>query len=168
MVLRMCLLELHALSNLPPLPIKLFIPWREGDGQKQLLWWQERNPVLFLLWNCVQLSELQVGMQNESDFLKSLIIIIFFSPCDSCVFRAKMFEGYIKMHLRDVRCLTGDTYYCCWGHMRPRASPFPLTPFLQADISLELSFSSQGGRVSKWRQIGTNIYYEVLSALHVG
>lgn len=70
--------ELHriALSNLPPLPIRLcLLAWR---------WWLEaavrivgRSSVLLLLWNRVTLTELQVWMWKKSDFLKDFIIF----PC---------------------------------------------------------------------------------------
>lgn len=69
--------ELHriALSNLPPLPIRLcLLAWR---------WWLEaavkivgRSSVLLLLWNRVTLTELQVWMWKKSDFLKNVIIFL--------------------------------------------------------------------------------------------
>ena len=68
----MCELHRIALSNLPPLPIRLCLLARR--------WWLEaalrimcRSFVLLHLWNWIALSELQVWMWKKSDCLKTFI-----------------------------------------------------------------------------------------------
>lgn len=116
-----CVLHGTALSNWRPRPVQLLYL---SAGRRRLgaaLMIAGRNPVLFLLWNHVLLSELQVWMQNKSDFLKSLIF--FFLLYDSCVFRAKLFEvftetqmcGFMPRRRKHVPLLFWSLWGSWWG-----------------------------------------------------
>lgn len=145
--------ELHRIapSNLPPLPIRLCL--LAGRG------WLEAalrivgtSSVSLLLWNWVVLSELQVWMWKKSDFLKNFIF--FFSCYMIAVYLGQNWGFYENINAWFHAMADGKHVCYCRSEASGaicETTSFSsiINPFLWADISLDLSFPSWGGRVSK-------------------
>lgn len=126
-----CVLHRIALSNWRPRPVQLLYlsAGRRRLGAAFMI--AGRNPVLFLLWNHVLLSELQVWMQNKSDFLKSLI---FFSCYMIAVYLGQSCLRFLQKHKCAVSCHgRGSTCHCSSGASgalgEARSFSFIMNPF---------------------------------------